>query len=164
MGIFDMDLKDDDSNHHAAQRGRSLDSLRHRSLSPSSLPSVSATPSETTPPANQVYQPFIHSAIVEEDELHLPAPVLDADITRQDNFILMEDLTGRLKHPCVMDVKMGTRQYGLDATYAKKKSQRAKCKKTTSAELGVRVCGMQVSYPSSLLLYIQSCGEEENGC
>ncbi|TEB35341.1 SAICAR synthase-like protein [Coprinellus micaceus] len=63
---------------------------------------------------------------------------------RRDNFILMEDLTGRLKHPCVMDVKMGTRQYGLDATYAKKKSQRAKCKKTTSAELGVRVCGMQV--------------------
>jgi hypothetical protein len=70
---------------------------------------------------------------------------LDPSVTRQNHFILMEDLTGRLKHPCVMDLKMGTRQYGLDATSAKKKSQRKKCDRTTSRSLGVRVCGMQVS-------------------
>ncbi|KAJ6539084.1 hypothetical protein B0H19DRAFT_1177045 [Mycena capillaripes] len=69
---------------------------------------------------------------------------LDPSVTRQNHFILMEDLTGRLKHPCVMDLKMGTRQYGLDATSAKKKSQRKKCDRTTSRSLGVRVCGMQV--------------------
>ncbi|KAJ6516179.1 hypothetical protein C8R45DRAFT_234751 [Mycena sanguinolenta] len=69
---------------------------------------------------------------------------LDPGVTRQTHFILMEDLTGRLKHPCVMDLKMGTRQYGLDATPAKKKSQRKKCDRTTSRSLGVRVCGMQV--------------------
>ncbi|KAF8211420.1 hypothetical protein K438DRAFT_1807272 [Mycena galopus ATCC 62051] len=69
---------------------------------------------------------------------------LDPGVTRQNHFILMEDLTGRLKHPCVMDLKMGTRQYGLDATPAKKKSQRKKCDRTTSRSLGVRVCGMQV--------------------
>lgn len=63
-------------------------------------------------------------------------------------FLLLENLTWKFTYPCILDLKMGTRQYGDAATLAKKQSKMYKVVSTTSAKLGLRVGGMQVRLDS----------------
>lgn len=58
--------------------------------------------------------------------------------------ILLENLTGKFKYPCVLDVKIGTRLYDDDADAKKRERCQAKASSTTTEALGVRICGMQV--------------------
>lgn len=62
-------------------------------------------------------------------------------------YIMLEDLTNGMKKPCIMDIKLGTRQHGLNDTPEKVKSKQGKVSSTTSKTLGLRLCGLQTYRP-----------------
>ncbi|XP_037068736.1 inositol hexakisphosphate kinase 1-like [Pollicipes pollicipes] len=70
----------------------------------------------------------------------------DAGCSRppSQKYILLENLTHKYQYPCVLDLKMGTRQYADDDSAAKQQRKKVKVATTTSSSLGVRINGMQV--------------------
>jgi len=63
--------------------------------------------------------------------------------TLRARYLVLRDLTAPCERPCIMDLKMGRRAHGDDASEAKKASQNRKAKQTTSWSTGVRICGCQ---------------------
>jgi len=61
------------------------------------------------------------------------------------DYIVLDNLTTNMSCPCVLDLKMGTRQYGDDASAMKKALFEERCAQSTSQSMGVRISGIQVS-------------------
>lgn len=70
--------------------------------------------------------------------------------------IALEDLCNGFKHPCVLDIKMGTRQYGLNPSEAKLRSKKLKAAMSTSMQYGVRLAGMRRWCPDTQQYETQS--------
>lgn len=66
---------------------------------------------------------------------------LNGDSTHR--YLVLRDMTYTCSRPCVMDLKIGIRAYGDDATDKKRQSQTEKSKNTTSFSTGLRICGCQ---------------------
>ncbi|KAJ3072445.1 hypothetical protein HDU98_003570 [Podochytrium sp. JEL0797] len=68
---------------------------------------------------------------------------LDPVSNTHETWIVMENVIGGLGLPSIMDVKVGTRLYGPDASDEKRERMIKAAKATTSGETGLRICGMK---------------------
>jgi hypothetical protein len=123
-------LNQEDSIFHMTD-DESLEKTEHNSIIDNSTSSQSTPQPYISPWSAHLYNTQIIRLTKEKTQNY-------------QQFLLLEDLTAGLSYPCILDLKMGTRQHGVYATYEKKLSQERKCDRSTSKKLGTRICGMQV--------------------
>ena len=150
MGVFAMD--DEVSIQQLLQQSDTMDSIviNQTPVSSDYRPPLPRSALATPIPSSIQRQRQQQGDSSEQDNtpyinpwsLHLYASHLAN--TRSNSFLLLSDLTAHFQHPCILDLKMGTRQHGIGVSPEKRQRQLDKVRKSTSARWGVRVCGMQV--------------------
>ncbi|RNF10078.1 inositol polyphosphate kinase-like protein [Trypanosoma rangeli] len=70
--------------------------------------------------------------------------------------IVLEDLCNGFVRPCILDIKMGSRQYGMNPPEAKLHSKVRKAALSTSMQHGVRLAGMKQWCPDTQQYETQS--------
>eukprot|EP00300_Choanocystis_sp_HF-7_P008965 c16191_g1_i2.p1 GENE.c16191_g1_i2~~c16191_g1_i2.p1 ORF type:complete len:303 (-),score=41.70 c16191_g1_i2:706-1614(-) len=78
------------------------------------------------------------------DAVDVPCRNCDADEQPEiGKYIILQNLTAGLSRPCILDLKMGIRHYGLHASPEKIARATLKSEQSTSRKCGFRVCGMK---------------------
>ena len=155
--IIDDIVKGTQVGPHMFSRESSQDLLSAaalESLTQPPPPPPTATDTSSSRQRQQLQQlqqrlpPSSSSPLTRTKGMGLPdvAPDADAgaDVQQGQVFLVLENLLATFKRPCVLDLKLGTRQHSDSASAEKIKKSIKKCKETTSADLGLRVCGMRI--------------------
>jgi hypothetical protein len=65
----------------------------------------------------------------------------NTEINKSEYFIILEDLCHKYKNPCILDIKLGTRQFGLNCNEDKIKRKIYKSKISLTEKYGFRIAG-----------------------
>lgn len=97
------------------------------------------------------------------------------EINKSEYFIILEDLCHCYKNPCILDIKLGTRQYGLNCDENKIKRKISKSKISLTEKYGFRIAGckyndnnygkkdcLTFSYIQTKNLIFNFCGENKD--
>jgi len=92
---------------------------------------------------------FVHS--------QCPAVLLNA-LLQTPACILLENVSAKFTHPCILDVKIGTRLHGDDCPVEKLLRHQEKNEMSTTSSLGLRLTGLQVKSSQAKKLFVAPAG------
>jgi len=70
------------------------------------------------------------------------------DFQKEGEFIVLEDITSKFTYSCVMDLKLGKKNYNNSQPKEKQRLRRIKITASTAAKLGFRLSGIRTYRPS----------------